>query len=304
MAQSAVARAIGCLCVLVVTLFPSFAFSQSTDKETGAAAVEKNERPAESSAPKEEAALETKAVNVARRHSFFRNVAADQQAVWRSPFRLRKSHLKWILPLAGATAAFVVTDHRTMAALPDTRGQLAVSGAVSQLGAVYTTFGIAAAFYLGGELGGKDRARETGMLATNALIQSMILSGVLKELAGRNRPLAGDGSRSFPSAHSMMAWSLASVVAHQYPDRKFVPVLAYGLATGVSLSRVGARKHFPSDVVIGSTLGWLIGRYVQKTHSSLAGSTGFKPRLLPEVQPAFSPTGFGMSLTWNLGGGD
>src|SRR5262249_40005191 len=37
-------------------------------------------------------------------------------------------------------------------------------------------------------------------------------------------------------------------------------------ATAVSISRVTGRQHFPSDVVVGGALGWLIGRQVYKAH--------------------------------------
>jgi membrane-associated phospholipid phosphatase len=43
-------------------------------------------------------------------------------------------------------------------------------------------------------------------------------------------------------------------------------ITAYGLATGVSLTRVLARQHFPSDVLVGSAVGWLVGRYVFHKH--------------------------------------
>jgi membrane-associated phospholipid phosphatase len=40
----------------------------------------------------------------------------------------------------------------------------------------------------------------------------------------------------------------------------------YTLATGVSLTRVLGQEHFPSDVLIGSAAGWLIGHYVYRHH--------------------------------------
>ena len=43
-------------------------------------------------------------------------------------------------------------------------------------------------------------------------------------------------------------------------------LLAYGAASGISLSRVTAHAHFPSDVVVGSALGFLIGRSVYRSH--------------------------------------
>jgi len=43
-------------------------------------------------------------------------------------------------------------------------------------------------------------------------------------------------------------------------------VVIYSAATGVSLTRVMGQQHFPSDVLVGSAAGWLVGRYVFRKH--------------------------------------
>jgi membrane-associated phospholipid phosphatase len=43
-------------------------------------------------------------------------------------------------------------------------------------------------------------------------------------------------------------------------------IVAYGLATAVSLTRVLGQQHFPSDVLVGSAVGWLVGHYVFRKH--------------------------------------
>ncbi len=70
---------------------------------------------------------------------------------------------------------------------------------------------------------------------------------------------------SFPSNHALMAWSAASVLVHEYPGT-LTQVLAYGVATSVSVARVAGRDHFTSDAFVGSAVGWLIGRQVYKAH--------------------------------------
>src|SRR6266566_92952 len=67
------------------------------------------------------------------------------------------------------------------------------------------------------------------------------------------------GGRSFPSGHSATSFAFAAVVAHRYPKNKWVKWGAYALATGVSLSRYAAKKHYPSDILIGATLGYVTG---------------------------------------------
>jgi membrane-associated phospholipid phosphatase len=75
--------------------------------------------------------------------------------------------------------------------------------------------------------------------------------------------VGADGS--FPSNHSMLAWSSAAVLADEYPSG-LNQLAFYGVATGVSLTRVLGQQHFPSDVLVGSAFGWMIGHYVYKKH--------------------------------------
>jgi hypothetical protein len=121
---------------------------------------------------------------------------------------------------------------------------------------------------------GDSRQRETGLLAGEALINSFAVNEALKVVFARERPSATGGqgkfftdigNASFPSTHSMLGWTAASVIAHEYPG-PLTEVLAYGTAAAVSVSRVTGRQHFPSDVVVGGALGWMIGHQVYKAH--------------------------------------
>jgi len=94
-----------------------------------------------------------------------------------------------------------------------------------------------------------------------------------------------------PSGHSLTAWSMAHVVAARYPGWR-VRLVAYGLATTVSASRVMARQHFPSDVVVGSTLGYLIGGYVVRKRGEPSKSFTFSM--------VDTPNGRGMQLSYNF----
>src|SRR5207245_6205405 len=73
------------------------------------------------------------------------------------------------------------------------------------------------------------------------------------------------GGNSFASEHSALAWSIASVLAHEYPG-PFSKLAAYGLASAVTLTRVTSKQHFASDAVVGSALGWYFGRQVYRAH--------------------------------------
>src|SRR4029079_3669627 len=119
-----------------------------------------------------------------------------------------------------------------------------------------------------------QRFRETGILGFEALADTALVVGLLKVAVNRERPLEGSSGgsfwsgqarpwdSSFPSGHAVSSWALASIVAHEYPHPRIVPVLAYGRAGTVIGSRFAARRHFASDVVVGAAMGWFIGDYI------------------------------------------
>ena len=109
--------------------------------------------------------------------------------------------------------------------------------------------------YAWGSLHDDRRASETGLLTGESLINSFAVEEALKHLFGRERPTITDGQGrffhdfsdpSFPSDHSILSWTAASVIAHEYPGW-LSQTLAYGTASAVSLARITGRKHFPSD---------------------------------------------------------
>jgi membrane-associated phospholipid phosphatase len=186
--------------------------------------------------------------------------------------------------------------------------QVSISHDVSQLGAGYTIVPIAAGFYIGGAFAHNEKARETGILGAEAIIDATVVAEVFKLTTQRQRPVDGDdngrffqGGSSFPSGHAAVSWALASVVAHEYNENVWYPIAAYGLASLVSFSRLSGQNHFPSDVFVGSALGWFTGRYVFKTH--VDHSIHRRPesklsQLRPLVIPQFGGRTEGILLSW------
>jgi membrane-associated phospholipid phosphatase len=67
---------------------------------------------------------------------------------------------------------------------------------------------------------------------------------------------------SFPSGHSASAFAVATVISGRYREHRWVPWVAYGVAAGLSLTRLPDQAHFPSDVFFGAALGYGIGHLV------------------------------------------
>ena len=208
-----------------------------------------------------------------------RDFAEDQKAIWTSPFHVRLVDADWLIPLGGAAAAMFATDTEFSKHLSNSPSRISNSKTLSNDG-LAALVAAGGGMYLWGRLTHNDHMRETGFLAGEAAIDSLAATYALKYALGRERPLQDNfqgrfwqGGDSFPSEHSSAAWSIAGIIGHEYPGP--VPsLLAYGLAAAVSSSRITAKQHFPSDVLIGSALGWFVGREVYRHHHdpTLGGS--------------------------------
>jgi len=192
----------------------------------------------------------------------------DQKAIWSSPRHLQTRDRNWLVPLGVGTLGLIAADNDIMRHFGNT--PMAHSNSFSNFG-LAALIASGAGLYLRGTTANDDHSREAGFLTGEAAVNSVIVAEAIKFASERPRPNAanagsfGAGGASFPSEHALAAWSIASVIADEYPGF-LTKMLAYGAATGISLSRVAAREHFPSDVVVGSALGYLIGHYVYRAH--------------------------------------
>jgi len=209
----------------------------------------------------------------------------DQKQIWTSPAHVRGSDSSWLVPIGGLAAGLFVTDREYSASLSQVPSTINHYKTFSDYG-VASLIGAGAGMYLMSFPAHRERWRETGFLAGEAALNSLVTVEALKYSFGRERPYQGSGSgaffqggSSFPSEHAAAAWSIAGVFAHEYPGT--IPSLfAYGMASAVSFSRIHAHQHFPSDVLIGSVLGYLISQNIYRRHHDveLGGSAFESPR--------------------------
>ena len=202
---------------------------------------------------------------------FMKHLALDQKQFWTAPFHWDRQDAKFLLPFAAFTATLMANDAALSRRVPGTTSQINRSVNISDY-ATYSLIGAAGASYFWGHFIHNDHLRETGFLAGEAALNSTAVAYLFKTMTNRPRPLEGNGNgtffqggSSFPSEHSAIAWSVASVVAHEYPGT-LTKIAAYGLASTVTLTRVTGKQHFPSDVVVGSALGWYFARQVYRAH--------------------------------------
>lgn len=116
-----------------------------------------------------------------------------------------------------------------------------------------------------------ERLSTTAMNSAKALICGAILTESTKFIAGRSRPDMNRGSlhfdafkgrenntKSFPSGHAFVAWSVFTPFAEEYS--KWI----YVIPAGVSFARMYRNRHWFSDVVLGGGIGYFAGLYFHK----------------------------------------
>lgn len=194
----------------------------------------------------------------------------DQKELYAAPFH--RQNLKWDALFVVGTAALIATDRQSARAISNTHVN------------TYRNMSNASIAGLGVALGGtlmvgliKDHphAKETGLLGLESLVNTFLVYAPMQLIAGRERPTKGTGNgrflqnhafnTSFPGGHGMFAMSMATIIAHEY-RKPWVEILAYGAATAVAAGRIGAKMHFNSDILVGSSLGFLISRHIFYAH--------------------------------------
>jgi membrane-associated phospholipid phosphatase len=226
-----------------------------------------------------------------------KNVLHDEKAVFTSPFHINRDNAKWWIVFGAATATLIANDQRISDTLPQKTVLSRSSTWASRLGADYAIFPLWGTFYVVGKAGDNPRARDTGRIGIEALIDADITANVLKLATQRPRPEhQGDklgfftGGDAFPSGHAIKSWALARVAAREFPDHKIVPILAYSAASAVSIARVAGRRHSASDAVAGSAMGFFIGDFVYRHHHAPSDKSNALSWLSNHVDVSFSTT--------------
>ena len=217
-----------------------------------------------------------------------KDIGHDQAGIWTSPLRIAPRDAIWLLPFAGATGIAIHYDAQALQNLGIDKSRIDTSNTISAFGSPYATFGGAAALYFLGLGTHNEHLAETGRLGAEAVLDASLVVEALKLATNRERPNEGNGqggfwphgTRSygvdgaFPSGHAAASFALARVIASEYPAKP-VQVAAYAFALAISASRVTSRQHFPSDVLVGGSFGYLIGGYVVRHYAGENVGSGF-----------------------------
>lgn len=126
------------------------------------------------------------------------------------------------------------------------------------------------------------------MLLGNALAYGSMLGLVHlgKQTSGVLRP-DGSAYNSFPSGHTAMAFTSATLLHLEYGGRyPWLSALGYASATAVGVGRILNNRHWIGDVVTGAALGYgcaVLGYWLSDKLLGLERNTDFMPQsLIPD----------------------
>jgi membrane-associated phospholipid phosphatase len=195
-----------------------------------------------------------------------KTIGEDELDILKSPFS--PGALKWDAMVIGATGILIANDESVAHQVSPSWHNTSIN--ISDAG-VYGLGAAAGGIFVSGLFTHDEHAIDTGIRSAEASVDSVILYAAMKAILARQRPYTGEGegklfsgnwtAGSFPSGHATLAWTLATVMAREYPNWP-MRLLMYGVATAVSTTRVTGGVHFPSDVFAGSVIGFGVGTYV------------------------------------------
>lgn len=145
--------------------------------------------------------------------------------------------------------------------------------AINHLGNGFVLIGLMTALYVSGEVSDNNDLRKTALLSLESWMTAGIIVRGLKSIAGRARPWTGESSHSFhpfstrsrfasfPSGHASSAFAVAAVIADQ-SKKVYIDILAFSLATLAAISRAHIDRHWASDILVGSAIGYFVAKKV------------------------------------------
>jgi membrane-associated phospholipid phosphatase len=166
----------------------------------------------------------------------------------------------------------------------------------AQIGGTVAGAGLIVGLFSAGRIAPGDGFRSFSYDASQSMLIASAYTYVIKLSSHRERPDQSN-HQSFPSGHTSLAFSWASVVGKYYGPAGGIP--AYTVASLIAVSRLAHRSHYLSDVVAGATLGYATGMTVVRANSR--GATGpparpivAAPRLM--LRPDAGPRGDGSGV--------
>lgn len=155
-----------------------------------------------------------------------------------------------------------------------------------QLGEGGTTMYIAAGLFIYGKIQSDNRSLQTASDLTESFITMGVATQILKRITGRQTPSYSTKERgewnffpsnhdfnnnkpnfdSYPSGHLSTMMATVTVLAKNYPEKKWIKPVGYSLIGLTEFAMVNNGSHWASDYPLAIALGYISGRIITGRH--------------------------------------
>ena len=176
------------------------------------------------------------------------------------------------------------------------KGPKNLNTALYQMGQGFPSLLIGAGLFTYGKIHNDYRALSTASQLTETFILMGVGTQFLKRIAGRQSPsnatdAGGDwhlfpsfknyqtntpNFDAFPSGHLATLMSTVTILAENYPEKRYIKPVGYSLIGLVGLSMINNNVHWASDYPMAIALGYLCAKQVIKRNRKIASSTSAK----------------------------
>ncbi|PKL89032.1 MAG: hypothetical protein CVV23_07325 [Ignavibacteriae bacterium HGW-Ignavibacteriae-2] len=158
-------------------------------------------------------------------------------------------------------------------------------------------------FYTAGYFTENDELRKTGRLLFESLFISKTIVQFMKMAFGRTRPYLQKGAyefspmqftnpfNSFPSGHTVIAFTISSVLAARL-DNSLASIGLFSLAGLTAYQRIYSDNHWFSDTAMSAIIGFAVGNTIANLGEN--GNEGNNISLIPYSD--FNSTGFNLLI--------
>jgi hypothetical protein len=211
--------------------------------------------------------------------TYLKSALRDLEYVAKRPLQWQRNDWRKFSAATILTAGMIAADWEIQKVFRSNQNNVtsSVAKVVEPFGNVYGLY-IFPAIYVAGALTKQRKVESLGLQGAKSLAISTVVYTVSKKLIRRRRPdetsspfdyalpFAKRGYTSSPSGHSNTIFTVATALALEFKEVKWVPPALYAIATATALSRVYQNRHWGSDILMGSLLGHFVTKAVWKNN--------------------------------------
>jgi membrane-associated phospholipid phosphatase len=206
--------------------------------------------------------------------TYLKSYFTDFPKVAAAPLHYTPKDWRNVAIITGTTGVFLLADRSINSIMKANQNEFLHEAAevIEPFGNLYPPL-IIGALYLTGVITKERRIEHASLMAAKSLVFSIAFYTVTKSLIRRQRPLYTDNPfvfkapfqggkeyTSFPSGHTNAAFTVATALAIEFRQTKWVAPVAYSIAALTGVSRMYQNRHWSSDVFVGAVFGHFITR--------------------------------------------